>query len=35
VAQADLNVVHRRVVKVMDMAAGLGLQRLGIATLEE
>jgi len=35
VLQADQRVEHQRVVRVMDLAAGLGLRRLGIATLEE
>jgi len=35
VVQADQRVEHRRVVRVMDMAAGLGLRRLGIAAVEE
>jgi biopolymer transport protein ExbD len=35
IVQADQTVEHRRVVKVMDIAATLGLRRLGIATVEE
>ncbi|MBN2498671.1 MAG: biopolymer transporter ExbD [Deltaproteobacteria bacterium] len=35
IVQADRNVEHWRVVKVMDMAATLGLKRLAIATVEE
>lgn len=35
VVQADRNVEHWRVVKVMDLAATLGLKRLAIATVEE
>jgi biopolymer transport protein ExbD len=35
VIQADRAVEHWLVVKVMDMAAEIGLQRIGIATVEE